>query len=333
MKDITKFAWISGSISDLVNVMDAPGSSTDMIFADAIIANKPTSILEEAGIVTVRTAPPEVDQIMFPVVRNKQFTWYTMAGRDATGSIAGSDVTTSTVAQVEYRKVQPSIKTAAIFLPDYVSLANKTNFELYSRLGAIEAQRKKEADTLTTLTTEASHSYVYSAGGFTSTGSVDAGSTLDPLDLIKTKKLLMTGSNISEPDFVLCHPAQFLQLNTHADFAPGATANGAMMRKARFNENGDIVKFDGMDIFTSELVQSAGSASLGADVTVGAYTVLGHPVIVGARGKAVGRGEHTGIKVYTEDTRLRHGQYKIFDISYDSAILVKESLVLIRAAD
>lgn len=332
MKDITKFSQINGTPSDLYNVIDSPGSSIDVIFAEAIIANKPTSLLEEANIITVRTAPQDTDKIMFPIVKNKQFTWYDLNPRGG-GSYAGSDISASTVDQVIYKPVQPTVKSASIFLPDSIPLANKVNFDLYAKLGATESQRKKEQDALQLLGSVATHSTFYAAGGFTETGSCDSGSTLDPLDLLKAKRTLSTGSNIFPPDFALMHPNTYIALNTHADFAPGTTSPGAMMRKAQFDENGDIKKFDGMDIYVTELIRSVGSASLSADADDSRFTSLSHPVVLGTKGKTIGRGEHEGIKVYQEDSRLRHGKSVIFDVSYDHTLLVDQAVILIIAAD
>ena len=328
MKDITQFANVVGTPTGVVT-LDVAGSSQDRIFAEAVVANEPTSILEQAGIVTVRRVPVGVDECAFPVVRNTQFTWTEIDARTGSNAL-GSDLNASALSAVEYRKVRPTIKTANVFLPDEVSLVNGTNFDLYAKLGAIETSRKKEADTMVVLTTEANHTNLYNAGGiFMSNGSITAGSTLMPYDLSKARTYLSTGSNINPPDFALMHPNQYNQLNTHSDFAPGATARGAMLRKARFNEDGDIVRFDGMDIFTSELMP----AVTGSATTAYPAGVNGHPVIIGARGKAVARGETIGVRVSTEDSRRLHGKWLIFDVSYASDVLVKEALLLFRAAD
>ena len=332
MRDITKFASLAGDPSGLNSALDAPGSSQDRIFAEAIMANEPTSILEEAGIITVRTLPPEVDEIAFPLVRNTQLTWYEIDDRGKSAYV-GSDIQSTALNQVVYKVVRPTVKSAVIFLPDTVSLLNKADFDLFAKLGAVDAKRRKEQDACDLLGSESNFTQIYSAGGFVSLGSINAGSTLDPRDLTKAKRLLATGSDINVPDFVLMHPNQYEQLNTHGDFAPGASTNGAMLRKARFDDDGNIVRFDGMDIYVTELLPSVGSTSLTADQTNDAWTVVGHPVIVGCKGKAVGRGEHFGIKVSTEDNRRFHGQWKIFDMSYANTILMEESLVYIRAAD
>jgi hypothetical protein len=333
MKDITRFASLAGNPSGLNSALDSPGSSQDMIFAEAIIANEPTSILEEAGIISVRKAPAETDEVRFPLVRNTQLTWYEIDDR-STSAYVGSDIQASAMNQVVYKVVRPTVKSAVIFLPDTVSLLNKTDFDMFAKLGAVDAKRKKEEDACDLLGSESGFTQVYSAGGFVSSGSVGTGSTLDPRDLTKSKRLLATGSDINVPDFVFMHPNQYETLNTHEDFAPGATSPGAILRKARFDDDGNVVRFDGMDIYVSELLPLIGSTTLtGIEQTNDAWKAVGHPVIVGSKGRAVGRGEHFGMRVSTEDSRRFHGQWKIFDTSYANTILMEESLVYLRAAD
>lgn len=326
MKEITTFANVAGTPSGLANSLDSVGSSQDKIFADAIIAYEPTTILESAGIITVKQVPNPTDIISFPVWRNTRLTWTTIDGRSNTNSL-GSEFNTQALNRVEYREVRPTVKTASIFLPDSVSLLNGVDFDMYSRGLAAEAKRNKEADALTTLTTEASLTNLYNAAAFVSNGSVQTGSTITPADLLASQTLLLTGSDPVNPDFVLVHPKQYEHLNKAAAFAPGVTTPGAMMRKATFDTHGNITNFAGMDIIWTELMPSVtGSATT-------AYVTTGHPVIVGKKGWAVGRGEKIGITINTVDDRVRHGQYKVVDMAYDNTILVKESLVLIRASD
>ena len=238
MNDITKFASLAGDPSGLNSALDSVGSSQDRIFAEAIIANEPTSILEESGIITVRKLPAETDEIAFPLVRNTQLTWYTIDDR-STSAYVGSDISATALNQVVYKVVRPTVKSATIFLPDTVSLLNKTDFDLFAKLGAVDAKRKKEEDACDLLGSEASFTQVYAAGGFASSGSIGTGSTLDPRDLTKAKRLLATGSDINVPDFVLLHPNQYEQLNTHGDFAPGAGVpmriSSGLNRKRRYN--------------------------------------------------------------------------------------------------
>lgn len=335
MKDFTKFANVVGTLSTTKDVIDPQGSTQDWLLAEAIHANEPTSVLVKEGIVLVQKLPMDVDEARFPLMRNAQWTWQTLDPRAAHGTTNpyGSDISASSVAAVEFRRIIPTTKSANIFLNDAVSLVNKVSFDMFVQYGAVEAARKKEVDALAkimgTAANAATFTQIYSAGGMASAGSVIAGSTLTPADLVTAKRILTTGSNIHMADFVLVHPIQFEQLNTHADFAPGATARGALMRKAKFNENGDIVKFNGMDVIVSELVP-AGSVS---GTTNTAFGTAGHWVLVGTRGKCGARAEHYGLKIASEDSRRYHGAWKIFDMSYEHDILVDEANVLIRAHD
>ncbi|MDP2692274.1 MAG: hypothetical protein Q8O88_01380 [bacterium] len=329
MKELTQFANVVGVPSDADN-QDPQGSTQDWLLAEAIIANEPTSVLVEEGIILVQKLPMDVDEARFPVLRNTNFTWSIIDWRAAT-TVAGSDVAASAVNVIEYRRVRPQTRTANIFLPDGVSLVNKVSFDTYVQLVATEAKRQKEYDGLLRVMGSTANAETftqrYAAGGFVSAGSVITGSTLTPLDLIKAKKTLMVGSNVHKPDFVLVHPHQYQQLNTHADFAPGAVNRGAMLRKAKFNEDGDIVKFDGMDVVVSELVPAG---SVAADT---AFVNAGHWALVGTRGKCGARAEHYGLRVSSEDHRRYHGTFKIFDMDYDHDILVDEANLLLRCAD
>lgn len=325
MKEISQFANVAGTPSGLANALDIVGSSLDVIFADAIVAMEPTTVLEEAGIIVVKTTPDPHDKLSFPIVRNTQLTWTEIDGR-ATGSSLGSEFDTSAMRSVEYKEVRPTVKTASVFLPDEVSLLNKVDFNLYAQLCAVDAKRKKEVDALTLLTTESEHTNIYSAGTFASGGSA-TGSTLDPQNLLDARTILRAGSDPTDPDFVLVHTEQYDQLTRNDAFAPGTTSPGAMMRKARFDEKGDLSEFAGMGIYWTELVPSVtGSATT-------SYTTDGHPVIIGKKGWAIGRGEKLGITVHSQDDRIRHGTYKVIDMSYDHTILVKESMMLLRSND
>lgn len=334
MKTITQFADVIGVPSDNVGVLDPQGSTQDFMFAQAIVANEPSSVLTEERIVTVQQIPAEVDEARFPIARNKQFTWTTLDWRAANNSSTnpfGSDIAANAFATIEFRKVRPVVKTANVFLPDGLSLVNKVNFDLLVKLFATEAARQKEADAMSKIMGTSANvetfTQKYSASGMVSGGSVNTGSILTPNDLLKAKTTLMTGSNTHKPDFVLVHPIQYRQLNTHSDFAPGATARGAMLRKAKFNEDGDIVKFDGMDVIVSELVP-AGSVAANT-----AFVAAGHWALVGTRDKCGARGEHYGMKIYSEDNRRFHGNFKIVDMSYAHDILVDEANLLIRCTD
>ena len=330
MKQITQFANVVGAPNDVIT-LDPQGSSQDWMMAEAVVANEPTSVLVEQGIVKVYKAPKDVDEVRVPIGRNKQLTWSTLDWR-AASTVVGSDVSAQALAILEYRKMRPVGKTANIFLPYGIDLINKIDYDYYVKMLATDAARQKEADALSVIMGTSANvetfTQKYAAGGFISGGSVITGSTLTPNDLLKAKELLTTGSNVNHADFVLVHPKQFRQLNSHADFAPGATARGAMMRKARFSERtGDLVAFEGMDIVVSELVP-AGSVAANT-----AFVNAGHWALVGTRGLCGARAEHLGMTIKSMDHPLFHGTFKIVDMDYAHDILVDEAQVLLRCAD
>lgn len=328
MKDISKFANVAGTVSGVKNQLDSTAASQDKIFAEAVMTAEPTSILEEAGIIRVQATPNPHDQLSFPIMRNTQLTWYEIDARTGSNAL-GSELGASGLNAVEYKTVRPTRKSASIFLPDEVSLLNKISFDMYATVCARDAKRKKESDALTTLTTEASFTHTYTAGaGTLGTGLVGAGSKITPEDLVAARRVLSTGSNISVPDFVLMHPNQYEDFNTDDAFAPGATSPGAMMRKVGFDANGNVTSFQGMQIYATELIPAVGSGTGN-----GSYATAGHPVVVGTRGMAIGRGEREGITIHTVDDRIRHGQYKVIDMDYDHTVLAQETVVLLRAAD
>lgn len=330
MKELTTFAGIANAST--LGSLDSAGSSVDKIFAEAIVANEPTTILEEAGIIRVKKVSPEsVDQIDFPIFKNKYLTWTTISRGTNDNGITP---TNTSLAAVEYRAVTPTLKTAVLFIPDNVKLLDPANFEFYSVLGAADAKRKKEQDSINTMgsgTTQTNFSEIKTAGGYTNT-IVSSGSTLDPTDLLAAQTALATSGTGSDPykaDFVLMHPEQYEQMNSNAQFSDASTTAGTLMRKAVFDKDGNIVRFAGMDIYVSELMWDVGSAT----DTTGSFGAAGHMVVVGVKGLACCRGEKEGLIVHTQDERVLHGQYKIFDMEYDVDNLVRESIALIRAAD
>jgi hypothetical protein len=325
MKDLTTFAGLANATT--IGSLDSAGSSIDKIYAEAVIANEPTTILEEAGIIRVKKVPENTDTIDFPIFKNKLLTWTEIA---RSSNDNGIDPTLTALAAVEYRSVTPTVKTAALFIPDTVNLLEPANFQFYAVLGAADAKRKKEQDAIDTLGSAGTITNFFNrtAGGF-STTAVIAGSTLDPTDLMKAKTQLATGSNTYKADFVLMHPNQYEKLNSSAQFSTASTTAGTLMRKAVFDKDGNIIRFNGMDIYVSELLNQIGS---GTD-TGGSFTVTGHNVIVGVKGLAACRGEKEGLKVSTEDRRTLHGQYKVFDMNYKADSLVRDSVIVIRAAD
>ena len=316
--------------------LDVGGSTVDRYFAEAIVASMPTSVLEEAGIIRVVTIPTESEKVSVPIVRNTELTWNEIKRNQSgtSGTDLGSEYDASKLNEVHYKEAFVSTKSASIFLPDTVSLLNKTNFNLYAEVAARDAKRKLEEDGIGSLMTYTSYiqgQTAFTAGGYL-TGSVGTGSTLDPFDLIKCARNMAsgspTGANPTSPDFVLLHPIQYAQLNTHSDFAPGVTSPGAMMRKAKFDEDGNLVRFNGLDLYVSEHIPAIGSGTRVEQV------IAGHDVLVGKKGLTIARGQHSGIVVTTQDDRRRHGQWKIMDLDYGyTNILVPEANYLLLASD
>lgn len=304
--------------------VDAQGSTADSIYADAVLSNMPTLVVKEKGLLMTKDVPGQVDSVVFPIFTNMDLTWTNISG---TGSDLGSEVTATQGTAATFKKVTPVMYTSAIFVTDAVDLTvNKADFELYSRIGGVAVQKKIDQDSITDgiLAAETlSGSNVYAAGGFTANGSINAGSTICPADLSNAKRLLSTGSNIYPPNVVLMHPNQYNQLVMHQDFSPNA--NSAAIRKAGFDNTGKLVSYDGMEIVVSELV-NAGST--------GPFAVAGHPVAVFTKGMSGAMAtKNAAFKVTTDDRRLNHGKYKIFDIMFKADVLIPQSIVIIRAAD
>jgi len=325
MKDISKFGDVVGTPSR-VGSIDPAGSTVDKFFAEAILAREPTTVLEERGVIRVQKVPIGTDKANFSIMRNTDITFTTIKRNQ---NDTGCDIGASVLNPATFKEVEIETKTANIFLPDNLDLVNPFTFDHYSEMLARAAKKQKEEDALSVLVDETglNTDKIHVAGGNISgaAGSISTASTLEPMDLLMMQTTLSTGSDPYVPDFALMHREQYEQLNTHADFAPGASTNGAIMRKARFNQDGDIVRFSGMDILATELMPAG---------TGGYYDVSGHPVIVGTKGFCVGRAEwEGGIRVATEVSPRRHGQWKIVDMDYGVVRLEDESIGLIRAAD
>ena len=304
--------------------VDAAGSTADSIYAEAVLANMPTLVVKENGLLMTKDVPGQVDSAVFPIFTNMDLSWTNISG---TGSDLGSEVTATAGTAATFKKITPVQLTSAIFVTDAVDLTvNKADFELYSRIGGVAVQKKMDQDAIADgimAAETAVGSLVYAAGGFTANGSISAGSTLTPTDASKGVNLLSTGSNIYPPNVMVMHPNQYNQFVMHQDFSPNA--NTAAFRKATFNNVGKMVAYDGMQIVVTELV-NAGST--------GPFAVAGHPVALFTKGLSGALAtKQAGFRVTTEDRRLNHGQYKIFDIMFKADVLIPASICIIRAAD
>ncbi len=318
MKEVGKFISTTKRLD-----VDSAGATVDTIYAEAVLANAPTTVVKEKGLLMTKDVPGQTDAVTFPIFDNFNLSWTNISG---TGSDLGSEIETTQGVAGKWKKITPVGYSAALFVTDEVDLTtNKADFELYARLGGVAVSRKIDQDSIQDGIFNAvseSGSNVYSAGGFTAEGSVDAGSTLTPSDISKAKTLLATGSNVYHPDVILVHPNQYNQLVMHQDFSHNS--NTAALKKAVFKD-GQLIAYDGMEIVTTELI-NAGSGD--------AYTVAGHPVGIFTRSLSGALAtKNAAFRVTTEDSRLRHGKYKIFDIRFKADVLIPESIVIMRCAD
>ena len=304
--------------------VDAGGSTADSIYADAVLANMPTLVVKQNNLLLTKDVPGQVDSAIFPIFTNMDLTWTNISG---TGSDLGSENTSTAGDAGTFQKITPVQSTANIFVTDMVDLTvNKADFELYSKIGGVSVQKKIDQDAIEDgimAAETATGSNVYACGGFSAEGSIDAGSTLTPADLSDARRLLSTGSNIYPPNVILMHPNQYNQLVMHQDFSPNA--NTAASRKAKFDANGNLSGYDGMDVVVTELV-NAGSSD--------PFDVAGHPVAVFTKGMSGALAtKNAGFNVVSQDDRLRHGKYKIFDVMFKAGLLIPASIVILRAAD
>jgi len=118
---------------------------------------------------------------------------------------------------------------------------------------------------------------------------------------------------------------QLSDLETHGDFSPGQSSN-ANFKKAVFDENGTLTRFDGMEIV--EAIQMP-------QITTGYFaSSSGHFCYVGKKGLLLGRGENTKLnKVETFRDPKQHGTELTLDVSYKHGILYSKAIRAIACSD
>lgn len=312
--------------------IDPQGSTADLIFAEAVQASMPMLVVDKYNMVMKKDVPGQVDSMVFPVFKNFDLTWTDITG---TGSDLGSELTLTQGGAMEYAKLTPVLYTAGIFVTDAVDLkVNKASFDQYANLAAVQVSKKIDIDVIKQgfLNIEGTAS-TYSAGGlFGVNGSVTTGSTLCPLDLINGYQQLETGGAENyPPDAVLMHPIQHNQLIGHQDMSPSSTTG--YYRKAKFDADGNLVKFNGMDIIKTDLVDT-GSGSGNVAAHIKEWAVAGNPVVFFKKGVSVALAtKNAGFKVNSVDDRLRHGTYKVFDVMFDTKYILADSMLFMRASN
>lgn len=333
MREVGKFITTTRQ-----NIVDPQGSTADFIFAEAVQATMPTLVVDKYNMVMKKDVPGQVDTAVFPVFKNYTLTW---ADVSSSGADLGSDLTLSAGGAMEFTKLTPILYTAGIFVTDAVDLkVNQASFDQYATLAGIQVSKKIDSDVIKSgfLDVEGNHTAgagasTFAAGGiWTSNGSINAASTLTPKDLLDGwNKLATGGAELYPPDAVLMHPNQYVDLISHQDFSP--TSTKGYYRKAVFDREGNLTRFAGMEIITTELVDVA-SGSGNVAGTNAAWTVAGHGVVIFKKGVSVALAtKNAGFKVSTVDDRLKHGQYKVFDLMFATKYILRDSMLFIRAAD
>ena len=327
MKHYQELGNVTGTPSTRA-VLDVGGSTVDQIFSDAVIAAMPTLVVEQKGIMRGVEVDGQVDIGTVPVFKNFDLSFTDLSG---TGSDTGSDLSMSSVSAIDYIQLRPVLRSAGIFVTETaLLLTNKASFDEHVERLSVAAQRFMDRTIINnTLLSETalggeSGSRIYAAGGFTIAGSVVTGSTLGPFDLSDAKAILSTGSDVYIPDAVLMHPTQLNQFNQSTDLRNDTYR---VSDKATFI-NGELTSYDNMEIISTELV----NGTVGSATT--SYVNSGHPVAVFKKkiSAAYGR-KSTAERIRSWNDIRRHGTYIIVDLMFDQKVLVKNSVILIRAAD
>jgi len=299
--------------------MDAGEATVDRIFAEAMIIAQPVAPLEEKGVIEVRDVGPNTDIVVF-------------TGRtvDTRGSEAISAGSLQQISAPTFQTAQPTTKSSTIFVHDNINLVNPVDFKAIATIAGNQIKQKKITDAITELVTLTNYTVgtsVKNGNGYTTYGAVASDDTLVPNDLNSAKDDLKGQTSPIVPDVVLVHTAQLGQLENNSNFSPGQTTN-ANYKKARFDEQGHIVSFDGMEVI--ELLEAEY-----AQITTGSFSSQnGHYAIIGNRKLMLGRGENNR-KNTVEDFRNpeEHGIRRTLNVNFDYVIKYPDGIRLIACVD
>lgn len=323
MDELSKFADSYTTAGSL----DSGDSTVDRIFAEAMIIAQPTAPLEEKGVIEVMDTGANTDKVVFTVIPESTFTWRTV---DTRGSELVSGGSLQKIAAPTFAEAQPTTKSATIFIHDNINLVNPVDFKKIAIIAGNQVKQKKILDGVTELTTLANYTVstsVKNANGYTTYGAVASDDTLTPNDLVSAKNDLKGQTSPIVPDVCLVHTKQLNQLENNANFSPGQTTN-ANFKKAKFDENGHLIEFDGMEII--ELLEAEY-----AQITSGSFTSNnGHYAIVGKKDLMLGRGENNR-KNTVEDFRNpeEHGVRRTLNVNFDYVLKYPDGIRLIAATD
>lgn len=307
--------------------LDSGSATQDRIFAEAMIIAQPVAPLEEKKVIEIRDTGPNTDIIVFTVIPESSFTWRTVDTRGSESVAAGS---LQLISAPSYATAQPTTKSATVFIHDNINLVNPVDFKKIATICGNQIKQKKIVDAITELVTLTNYTVstsVKNGGGYTTYGTVASDDTLSPNDLTSAKNDLKGQTSPIIPDVCLVHTKQKTQLENHANFSPGQTTN-ANYKKAKFDADGVLIGFDGMEII--EMITAEYAA-----ITSGSFTSNnGHYAIIGKRDLMLGRGENNR-KNSVEDFRNpeEHGVRRTLNVNYDYVIKYPNGIRLLACTD
>ncbi len=345
---ISKFAIEAcDEISKLSNETDADSldASSDTVskkFTELVRLARPQTNLVESGIVRVQDVEPNTDEAIFTTQVQQAFTWteYDKRGSEISILAAGSATFQSYTAP-NYLTVTPTTKSSTLFLHDNISLVNPVRMAEIMAQVTEEIAMAKELNAYTIMGSAGLYTgsvSIFQANGYTNLATVAAasggqsgsyvttGSTLVPSDLVAAKKDLKTSGNRKiKPNVVLLATEQLSDLETHGDFAPAQSSN-ANFKKAIYDENGKLIRFDGMDLVESQEMPTLSTGHFAS--------ADGHYVFVGQKNLMCARGEHSAKnKVETFRDPKNHGTELTMDVSYAHGLMIPKAMRLIAASD
>lgn len=323
MDEISKFTDSYTTAGSL----DSGDDTVDRIFAEAMIIAQPVAPLEERGVIEVRDTGANTDIVVFTVIPESTFTWRTVDTRGSEAVTAGS---LQQISAPTFTTVQPTTKSATIFIHDNINLVNPVDFKKIAVIAGNQIKQKKINDAITEMVTLGNYTVstsVKNGNGYTTYGAVAADDTLVPNDLTSAKNDLKGQTSPIVPDAALLHTKQLNQIENHGNFSPGQTTN-SNFKRAKFNADGHLEYFDGMEII--ELLEAEYAA-----ITSGSFTSQnGHYAIVGKKELMLGRGENNR-KNTVEDFRNpeQHGIRRTLNVNFDYVLKYPDGVRLIACVD
>ena len=323
MDELSKFAHSYTTAGNL----DSGDKTVDMIFAEAMIIAQPVAPLEERGVIEVKDTGANTDKVVFTVIPESTFSWRTIDTRKSEAVSGGS---LQTISAPTFTEAQPLTKSATIFIHDNINLVNPVDFKKIAMIAGNQIKQKKILDAITEMTTLSGYTVstsVKNGNGYTTYGAVASDDTLTPNDLTSAKNDLKGQTSPIVPDVCIVHTKQKTQLENNANFAPGQTTN-ANYKKAKFDADGNLASFDGMEMIEALTAEYAA-------ITSGSFiSENGHYAIIGKKDLMLGRGENNR-KNTVEDFRnpAEHGIRRTLNVNFDYVIKYPDGIRLIACTD